>query len=432
MSIKKINKSRRNFILASSGLVLFGGLVWLKPSNKGAGGHSAYFNLLESALKNAGIARPSLVIDKKKLHSNIAVIKDQLADRFGYRVVTKSLPSIKLLKAINQEANTSKLMLFHQPFLNAVADQLPESDVLMGKPMPIAAVKAFYSNLKSETEFNPERQLQWLLDQPARLSQYEQFARSENIQLNINIELNIGLHRGGVGSDQQLIEMLELIEQSPNLNLSGFMGYEPHIGKVPGSIVHHRNKAMDQYEHYLQIAETYLRRSVRDLCLNGAGSQTYQLYSKANNMKWPMNEISAGSCLLKPSDFDLDTLQNHQPAAFIATPVIKKLENTQVPGVEFLSGMMAQWDPNLEQTYFIYGGYWKALPVSPVGLKNNALYGRSSNQEMLNGSNKIQLQQDDLVFLRPTQSESVLLQFGDLLVYDNGRIDDRWPVMQAI
>jgi D-serine deaminase-like pyridoxal phosphate-dependent protein len=55
------------------------------------------------------------------------------------------------------------------------------------------------------------------------------------------------------------------------------------------------------------------------------------------------------------------------------------------------------------------------------------LFGRSSNQEMLNGSTSVQLQPGDYVFLRPDQSEAVLLQFGDLLVYENGAITDRWP-----
>jgi D-serine deaminase-like pyridoxal phosphate-dependent protein len=32
------------------------------------------------------------------------------------------------------------------------------------------------------------------------------------------------------------------------------------------------------------------------------------------------------------------------------------------------------------------------------------------------------------MFLRPTQSEFVMLQFGDLLAVADGEIVDRWPV----
>ena len=62
------------------------------------------------------------------------------------------------------------------------------------------------------------------------------------------------------------------------------------------------------------------------------------------------------------------------------------------------------------------------------GLINNGLFGRSTNQELLNGSRNIHLQTDDWVFLRPTQSEFVFLQFGDIAVYDGGAIIERWPV----
>jgi D-serine deaminase-like pyridoxal phosphate-dependent protein len=83
-------------------------------------------------------------------------------------------------------------------------------------------------------------------------------------------------------------------------------------------------------------------------------------------------------------------------------------------------------DANSERAFFIHGGHWLAQPESPPGLEFNPIFGRSSNQEMLNGSRSVALKADDYVFFRPTQSEAVLLQFGDLLVYEGGRITDRW------
>jgi D-serine deaminase-like pyridoxal phosphate-dependent protein len=43
----------------------------------------------------------------------------------------------------------------------------------------------------------------------------------------------------------------------------------------------------------------------------------------------------------------------------------------------------------------------------------------------------VDLQPGDHVFLRPTQSESVLLQFGDLRVVEDGALVDRWPVFHG-
>jgi len=56
------------------------------------------------------------------------------------------------------------------------------------------------------------------------------------------------------------------------------------------------------------------------------------------------------------------------------------------------------------------------------------VYGRSSNQEMVNGSAAVGLTVEDQVFLRPIQTESVLLQFGDLLAVRGGKIVESWPV----
>jgi D-serine deaminase-like pyridoxal phosphate-dependent protein len=47
---------------------------------------------------------------------------------------------------------------------------------------------------------------------------------------------------------------------------------------------------------------------------------------------------------------------------------------------------------------------------------------------MLNGSQSIDLRPDDWVFLRPTQSEQVFLQFGDIAVYDGSQITAEWPI----
>ena len=108
--------------------------------------------------------------------------------------------------------------------------------------------------------------------------------------------------------------------------------------------------------------------------------------------------------------------------------MLKALDTLEIPGID-LGAVQSLWDPNRARTFFTYGGYWKALPESPPGLATNSLFGRSTNQEMLNGSRNVDLQPDDWVFLRPTQSEFVFLQFGDIAVYDEGAIVARWPVL---
>jgi D-serine deaminase-like pyridoxal phosphate-dependent protein len=84
-------------------------------------------------------------------------------------------------------------------------------------------------------------------------------------------------------------------------------------------------------------------------------------------------------------------------------------------------------DPNTKRAFFIYGGNWLASPLSPPGLEFNSLFGRSSNQELLTGSDKVSLKADDYVFLRPFQSEALFLQFGDIALFDGEKITGFWP-----
>jgi D-serine deaminase-like pyridoxal phosphate-dependent protein len=424
---RPVNKSRRKMVLGSLALGALGAGILAKPNDLGKN-HEPYFTQLSQALDRAQFSKPTLVIDKNRLESNVAALKNHIGERFDYRVVAKSLPSLSLLETVMNTSNTQRLMLFHQPFLTQVAASLPHSDVLMGKPMPVVAANNFYQAHNIGAEFKADRQLQWLIDSPARLIQYQRLAKRLGISMNINIELDVGLHRGGVQHDRDLVEMLNIIKAESTLNLSGFMGYEPHIAKIPFDKIRLRDKAMAIYSHKLDVAQQIMQHPLNDLTLNAGGSPTYRLYK---NGKFPHNELSAGSCLVKPTDFDLSDLVDHQAAAFIATPVIKAMEQTELPGIDYLGKLMSAWNPNLAQAFFYYGGYWKAKPESPKGLTLNPVFGHSSNQEMLNGSRRIKLNPDDWIFLRPTQSESVFLQFGDIAVYDQGEIVDQWPVLAS-
>ena len=123
---------RRQLLLAAG--VGGAGMLWgLRAKNSGSGGtHSPYFQNLSAALDKAGLARPTLVIDKQKLLANAAVLHQHLAGRYDYRVVAKSLPSLPLLEAIMAHTDTQRLMVFHQPFLNLIASELPDTECATG------------------------------------------------------------------------------------------------------------------------------------------------------------------------------------------------------------------------------------------------------------------------------------------------------------
>lgn len=427
---------RRHFVLgatATATAAAVGGAFLLRPEDAGAP-HDAYFARLNEELKRHGPMRPSMIIDLDRLDANIDRVSQSMhaGDRLKhYRVVAKSIPSGGMIDYVMQRAETKRLMAFHQPFLNQHARQFPEADILLGKPMPVRSAQRFYERHRGL--FEPERQLQWLVDAPGRMIDYLGLARAQNLQLGINIELDVGLHRGGVVAGPELAFLLGTIRENPrHLHFTGFMGYDPHVVKVPGLIASRETlfrRVMQSYRAAIdQLRRDFpgLWRDDDTLTFNTAGSPTYRLH-EAEDL---CNDIAVGSALVKPTDFDVDTLDAHIPAAFIATPVLKRLDGVELPGLDGKSKILNWWDINQRRGYFLYGGYWKAQPQSPAGLRLNPLYGRSTNQELLTGSRATGLKVDDQVFLRPTQSEFVFLQFGDLIAVRQGKIVDTWPVFE--
>jgi D-serine deaminase-like pyridoxal phosphate-dependent protein len=323
-------------------------------------------------------------------------------------------------------------MVFNAPMLALMAAARPDGDYLMGKPLAAAEARAFYAAGPGRAGgFDPARQLQWLIDTPARLDQYAAIARAAGTSLRISLEIDIGLHRGGFGEPAAFAAALGRIAADPALSLGGLMGYDPHLGHVKAGGA--RDKALARsralYQGFLdQVRQAGgARFDPAGLTLNTAGSPTYRLHHDSPYA----NDISVGSAFVKPLDFDVDTLASHVPAAFIATPVLKALPRTDLPTAESLTPLFRLWDRNAARAFFIHGGHWLAAPVSPPGLQYSPLFGRSSNQELLTGSRKVALTADDTVFLRPTQSEAVLLQFGDLAVWDGRTISEMWPVFPA-
>ncbi len=394
----------------------------------------AYFQALNEELKGYKNAVPRLLIDLDALDENIGVLQHSLKAGVDFRLVVKSLPSPQLIQYLQQKLPTERLMVFHQPFLTQLLSLLgKEADVLLGKPMPVQTLQYFYETIPTETAaFDPFAQIQWLVDTQDRLEQYLALAKTKGWKLKVNLEIDVGLHRGGFADLTSFESALALLAQNQDtLTLSGLMGYDPHIVKLP-KVLRSKEKAFElmcsAYQSYIKILKDKFPSLWNDkLTLNGAGSPTIALHQSPRS---PLNDWSAGSCLVKPSSFDIPSLKTYCPASYIATPVLKKLEGTTIPAIERYKSVLNALDANNKNSYFIYGGYWKADYHYPFGLKENKLFGASTNQSMVNAPEESDLAVDDFVFLRPKQSEFVFLQFGKILAVRNRKIIEEWDTFQ--
>ena len=375
---------------------------------------SKYFKQLNQDLKQQGTGTPQLILDLKTYKHNLDYVQSKLPVQLKPRLVVKSLASIQLLKLASEKLNTQRFMVFHLPHLAEIMGSFPQADILLGKPMPIRAVELFY-----QTTAQHDIHIQWLIDDVERLQQYLQLAQELNLSLNINIEIDVGLHRGGVQTQQQFIALLKLIQHNTRyIKLSGLMGYDAHVAKLP-KIIKSPEKSYQQYKSILQRKFPDLWHE--GLCFNGGGSPTFMQHCQQS----VCNDLAFGSMLLKPSDFDLENLSALSSALWIATPILKVLPYSQIPGLELLNHL-----PYRYKAVFIYGGYWQADYIYPEKCQPHMLYGRSSNQEMLQVPKPCDIAVDDYVFLRPTQSEAVIPQFAQLYAYAQGKFE-AWDTFRA-
>ena len=373
-----------------------------------------YFQQLTQDLKQQGTGTPQLILDLKTYQDNLDYVQSKLPTQLKPRLVVKSLASMQLLKIASQKLNTQRFMLFHLPHIAEIVQTFEQADILLGKPVPIRAVELFYQSTAQHNIY-----IQWLIDDLGRLQQYLELAQRLSIRLNVNIEIDVGLHRGGVQNSQQFVALLNLIQQYPeHLKLSGLMGYDAHVAKLP-KIITSPEKSYRQSQHTYQHYKATLQQQFPDLwheglCFNGGGSPTFMQHCQQS----VCNDLAFGSMLLKPSDFDLENLSVLKCALWIATPVLKVLPYSQLPGLEVLNHL-----PHKYKALFVYGGYWRADYIYPEKSQPHILYGRSSNQEMLQVLKPCDIAVDDYVFLRPTQSEAIIPQFAQLYAYVQGKFE---------
>ena len=405
--------NRRTWLgLALSGI---GGYSYWRTTRKGKS-HSPTFLQYQKALQTAGIFTPCVVIDLDALDHNLQWARRSLQPETTFRVVVKSLPFHGLYQRVAKDMGTDRFMVFHAPQIDEVIQTSPtKPNILLGKPMPVEAAYRFYQN------HSPETSIQWLIDTPQRLKEYNELAEQQGVQIPINLEINVGLHRGGFEQNDDWREALLFLRQS-SVRCEGLMGYDAHVPKVPqntetaylGMTQIYQKMKSDLFAHF---------PTQKDWTFNGGGSPTLTLHS---NPESPIQDLSAGSFALLPSDFDMETLAGFRPSAFISAPVLKTQEGVKIPGIEKLSAGWPIIDPAREQTAFIYGGAWDAQAFSPKGLKTNELYGKSTNQMMYNVSKEVDLHPGDCIFFRPFQSERTLSLFELAVGIRQGRIEEVW------
>ena len=367
-----------------------------------------YLAQLSDTLRNYGVDQPVTVVDLDRLEANCTIALAAADPGVNRRLVAKSLPCLPLLDHIRNLIPTSGLMTFSETMLTALLRAETGTDHLLGKPLPVSSAARLLAACSDAVD-----RVQWLIDTPDRLQEYLKLAEGSKSRLRISLEVDIGLHRGGMTS-HQVAEAARAVAAHPNAQLSGLMGYEAHLAKLPRFL---RSRASRSCAEAYRRAIDALPATNSRLCLNTGGSLTFQSYKAAGFA----NEIAFGSVLVKPSDFDHASTRDFTPATYLATPILKVMPGNTLPGLGFL--------PRRKTDIAVFGGYYMADPLYPNGFAYSSVFGRSTNQEVWTGPMAASVQPGDIALLRPTQSEAVLNQFGRLLAVRDNQVVHEWPCL---
>lgn len=381
-----------------------------------------FFEQLNADLKYQKSGVPQLILDRAAFVHNVQLLKLMFASKpqLKPRLVVKSIANLTLLAELSEQFDTRRYMVFHLAHLKPLLQMQPDAQILLGKPMPIQAVEYFFRDDLPELQNNEtDSNLHWLVDTVERANEYLAFAQRCSLCLKLNIEIDVGLHRGGINQSQDFLKIVNLIVQHPkHLKFSGTMGYDAHVAKLPNIMFNKRKifeQSQDRYQYFKNLIEQHFSElNCNELIWNGGGSPTLAYHIEGS----VCNDLSFGSVLFKPLDFNIAELSPFQHALYIATPILKILPNFQLPAFEKISSTVFR-----QQVLFVYGGFWLADYVYPKGIKINSLYGRSSNQELVTVPKKCKVTTQDYTFLIPNQSEAVIQQFRHLSCYDSGQFN---------
>jgi D-serine deaminase-like pyridoxal phosphate-dependent protein len=211
--------------------VAAGLLIWQCRPSARVPEAQPYFESLALELESEAPRRPVILIDLDRLDANLARVRERMPRPLHLCIVTKSLPSLDLVRHVLEGSGARRLMAFHAPFLpDLIEATRPGVDILLGKPVPAGAAAGVYDALGPAQAAEVSRRVQWLVHDRALLDDYLTFARERGLRLRINVEIDVGLHRGGARDRAELARLLDGIRRAPeHARFSGLMGYDGHV-----------------------------------------------------------------------------------------------------------------------------------------------------------------------------------------------------------
>ncbi len=387
----------------------------------GMGGLPTSLEQLAELARQEGRGQPLVMCDLAAVDQNTAVLLNWSRENgFALRPALKSFQSPELCAYILQALPEPRGMVFH---LGTVDEMLqaapPDTDLLMGYPPTVGELEQYL--IKGRPRLGPRQRLRILIDSVALAERTAELARATELPLPLDValEFDSGMGRGGVDSAAELTALIRVLEQNRGLlQLGAVLCYDGHA-TLNGNALYRQlvaQTAQDRYAGFLaQLAAEGGHLYDEDtLIRNGPGSSNYRNWAGSD----VANEISPGSAFMFAGYLGAFDNEGLAPAITQASPLMRitgdhpsvPLTQDTLPGAQ-------------EEEVIIKAGPWPGSDFAhPPGMRQDELSGGGFALVAPKGA----LALGDYVLMRPQQSGDGIDPFGALLAIREGHVVARW------
>jgi len=156
------------------------------------------------------------------------------------------------------------------------------------------------------------------VDDPHNVDDLSQAAQSNNVNLRVLVEVDIGMKRCGVQPGKPALKLAQKLVKSKNLLFAGLIGYEGHTVTIP-DFEKRKYEAEKALSLLIETRELIEQNGLEVGIMSGGGTGTYNITGQFPGM----TEVQAGSYIFMDSHYR-KVLKDFDCALTILTTVISK------------------------------------------------------------------------------------------------------------
>lgn len=192
-------------------------------------------------------------------------------------------------------------------------------DVLLAYQPVGPKVKRYISLVKTF----PLTRFSCLVDNLSSLNELSVSAIESGLEINLFLDLNIGMNRTGILPDERALALYEKMSSTEGINAVGLHGYDGQIHDTSLSL--RREKWLVGWSAINSLKDSILAKGLPKPVIVGGGSPTYPFYAEQADV-----ECSPGTFVLWDSGYQRFEDQKYDVAAVLVARVISLLNETKL------------------------------------------------------------------------------------------------------